>query len=340
MSENGFSGGNRAGGIVKKRLLAVAVCLVFLAAGVRTCRAAVDMGIATGSENGTYYRFGLDLKRLMAPHGIRLTVHPSSGSVDNIYTVYKVPAIQLGIVQSDVLAFVLKDVSNKTLRTIAGKIDVVFPLYDEEVHILARKGIRSFSDLAGKRVAVGWVGSGTYLTAKLLFEASGTRPARMLNIGGREALAQLKDGGLDAMFFVAGAPVKLFSDFVTNQDDLHLVPVEDPKILQYYPEAVIPANTYDWQPSPVETVEVKAVLVAYAANGECSDVCRFAEQLYDDLGRLAKEGHPKWKSVDLQYDIKGWPRCDCVNRILGLPVPEKGPLRPNPVFDAIEKALK
>ena len=39
-------------------------------------------------------------------HGFNLTVHPSKGSVDNIFAVYQRPGVQMGIVQSDVLAFV------------------------------------------------------------------------------------------------------------------------------------------------------------------------------------------------------------------------------------------
>ncbi len=324
---------------MKKYFMAALVCLVFLAIGTQTCNAVVDMGITTGNEKGTYYRFGLDLKHLMAQHGIRLSVYPSSGSVDNIYTVYRVPSIQLGIVQSDVLAFVAEDASNKTLKSIARKIRIVFPLYNEEVHIVARKEIGQFSDLSGRRVAVGEDGSGTYLTAKLLFKASGIKPGQMLNIGPQEALTLLKEGKIDAMFFVAGAPVKLFSEYITKSDNLHLVPVTNSKILRYYPAAEIPATTYAWQDKPVSTVAVKAVLVSYASHGDCPDVCGFARVLFDNLDQLVKKGHPKWKTVDLRYDIKGWKQFECVKKILGLPVGEQKPFKPNPVLDAIEKAL-
>jgi len=67
---------------------------------------AVDMGIVTGSEKGTYYQFGLNLQKLVKPHDINLNVSTSTGSVENIYAVFQRPATQLGIVQSDVLAFV------------------------------------------------------------------------------------------------------------------------------------------------------------------------------------------------------------------------------------------
>ena len=42
----------------------------------------------------------------------------------------------------------------------------------------------------------------------------------MLAIGPDEALALLKQGKIDAMFYVAGFPVKLFTEDVTAADGL------------------------------------------------------------------------------------------------------------------------
>jgi uncharacterized protein len=68
--------------------------------------AATDLGIITGGEKGTYYQFGLNLQGLAKQHGVNLSVYPSRGSIENVFAVYQRPATQLGIVQSDVLAFV------------------------------------------------------------------------------------------------------------------------------------------------------------------------------------------------------------------------------------------
>jgi len=132
----------------------------------------MDMGIITGGDKGTYYQFGLNLKRLVAPHGVNLTVVTSKGSVENVFAVYQRPGTQLGIVQSDVLAFVARVETDPVLKRIAKKIKMVFPLYNEEIHILGRKNITDFDELADKRVAVGREGSGTYLTARLLFKVA------------------------------------------------------------------------------------------------------------------------------------------------------------------------
>src|SRR5687768_16429476 len=178
---------------------------------------AADMGIITGSEKGTYYQFGLNLQKLMKSNGINVTVAPSKGSVENVFAVYQRPATQLGIVQSDVLAFVARVETDPVLQRIAKKIKMVFPLYNEEIHILGRN-VASFDDLAGKRVAIGREGSGTYLTARLMFKVAEVEPKQMLLIDTDQALAELKAGRIDAMFYVAGAPVKLFTEGVAEAD--------------------------------------------------------------------------------------------------------------------------
>ena len=115
-------------------------------------------------------------------------------------------------------------------------------LYNEEIHLLGRRGIRDFDDLSNKRVAIGKEGSGTYLTAKLLFEVSEIRPRELIPIGTGKALSLLKSGAIDAMFYVAGVPVKLFVEDVSEDDGLALIPISNKSIVEFYPQAKIPAN--------------------------------------------------------------------------------------------------
>jgi len=329
-----------------KKGLAVA-CLTMLAVLVfASLSLAVGMNIMTGSEKGTYYQFGLNLQQLVRPKGIELGVVPSTGSIENLYAVFKRPQTQIGIVQSDVLAFVSKVQSNPTLVRIAQKTKMVFPLYNEEIHVLGRKGIPDFDGLEGKRVAVGEDGSGTYLTARLLFEVTGVKPKEMVTIGTSEALSRLKANQIDAMFYVAGYPVKLFSEGVTESDGLVLIPNTNKKAAEFYPLSKIPAGTYPWQPAEVNTVAVKAVLVSYDfRNLDCESVGRFAQILHDNIGWLRENGHPKWKSVDLDYPLKGWEQYDCVRKYLvkkGAPAPAPA-VKPagevNPILDAVKEML-
>jgi len=327
---------------VKNAVCAYFVAFVVLLAGVGAGWAAEDMGLITGGDKGTYYQFGLDLQKLVKPQGINLTVHPSKGSVENIFAVYQRPGVQMGIVQSDVLAFVARLQSDPVLTRIAKKTKMVFPLYNEEIHLVGRKGITDFDDLTGRKVAVGREGSGTYLTSRLLFKLSEVVPAEMVYIDTSEALAELKAGRVDAMFYVAGYPVKLLKDDITDKDGLVLVPITNKSILEFYPQAEVPVGVYPWQSTAVVTAAVKAVLVSFDfRRRDCDNVGRFGQILSTHLDGLQKGGHPKWKVVDLNYPLRGWEQYDCVRKYLGKAAPAAAAPRPgqNPVFDAIKGVL-
>jgi TRAP transporter TAXI family solute receptor len=251
----------------------------------------------------------------------------------------------MGIVQSDVLAFVARVQTDPVLQRIAKKTKMVFPLYNEEIHLLGKKGIADFDDLAGRKVAVGRDGSGTYLTARLLFKLSEVAPAEMVPIDTGEALAELKAGRIDAMFYVAGYPVKLLKEDVTDKDGLVLIPITNKSVLEFYPQAEIPAGTYPWQTTAINTAAVKAVLVSFDfRRRDCDNIGRFAQLMSRGLDSLQKNGHAKWKVVDFNYPLRGWEQYDCVRKALGKTGPAAttpGPARTsqNPVFDAIKGAL-
>ena len=324
---------------IKLKGIILAVVFVFTTSAV----SAQDMGIVTGSKKGTYYQFGLNMSELVKQRGVKLRVDDSQGSVQNVFSVYKAPDTQLGVVQSDVLAFVAKIGTDPVLQKIATKIKMVFPFYNEEVHLLANSEVKDFDDLGGKIVAIGEEGSGIYLTARLLFESSGVKPRDMLAVGPVDALALLKKGDIDAMFYVAGLPVKLFAEDVDASDKLALVPITNKDILEFYPAVQIPAKTYPWQDQAINTVAVKAVLISYDFRGSnCENVGKVAKIVYDNLEWLKTNGHPKWKTVDLNAPLKGWEQYDCVTRTVQ-PAKRRAPEKPrvvNPVMDAIKKMFQ
>ena len=318
------------------------VAVLIVAAGTQS--SAADLGLITGSDKGTYYQFGLNLQTLVKPQGVDLTVYPSKGSIETIHAVYQRPGVQMGIVQADVLAFVARVQSDPVLKRIASKTKMVFPLYNEEIHVLGRREIKDFDDLADKRVAVGREGSGTYLTSRLLFKVSEVAPKEMVPIDTDEALAELKAGRIDAMFYVAGYPVKLLTEKVSAEDGLALIPITNKSILEFYSGVEIPANTYTWQPAATRTAAVKAVLVSFDfRRKDCDTVGRFAQIVSSNTEWLMKNGHPKWKSVDLDAPLKGWEQYDCVAKYTRKATrPSTAAAKAassNPVLDAIKEML-
>ena len=281
------------------------------------------LGIVTGAPTGTYIQIGRDLAGLMEQCGQELTVVESAGSLENFLAVRQRPNTQFGIVQSDVLEYMQTFAGSDpaVARAIEG-VRIAFPLYDEEVHVLARREIAGLDDLAGKRVAIGVENSGTFLTASLILSLTGIEPAERVLVNPDEALPQLKDGAIDAFFYVAGAPAPLYAEGDIDADRFHLLPIGDPTLQAVYSPSTLEAGTYAFQPDPVDLVAVKAVLMTYeydpsrnAYHGNsCQGVSDLSRLVLDGIDGLRAGGHPKWQSVDLTDIPPGWDIGACVNR--------------------------
>jgi uncharacterized protein len=303
------------------RKLAVALWLLL---GTGSAHA-LETTIMTGKPAGTYIRFGADIAKLTRSFGVHLAVQPSAGSLENVEAVLRRPNTQFGIVQSDVLDFIASFSDDPELRSTAARMRMVFPLYNEEVHALVRKGITSLADLNGKRIVLGPENSGTFLTATYLLAAANVWPGEELFLSPEEAVQAMREGRADAMFYVAGQPAKLFAEEVTAEDGFHLLPLAEGAVLDFYPTSTIPAGTYPWQAEAVETVAVKAVLMTYDwapknayMRQSCAAVGKLARIIKDNVEWLRREGngHPKWRQVDLDFDLVNWDRSRCVEQAL------------------------
>jgi hypothetical protein len=292
---------------------------------------AADLALLTAGEQGTYYHFGQDLRRLLKPHGLNITIHSSNGAAENARALLERADVQLGIVQSDVVTAITDQPASLAMRTVADGMRLVFPLFDEDVHIVARAGITDVSGLAGRRVAIGREGSGTYVTAITLVQLAKIAPGALIAMDGPEAVDSLRAGLIDAMVAVAGRPVRLLREAVKSSDRLSLVPITTPAILEAYTATEIPARTYPWQPTAVRTVAVKALLLTYDPDRRhCEIIGRFAQHVVAGLGWLAKNGHPYWKRVDIEQPVKGWQQYDCVSQYASKPFGADSPAASTP----------
>jgi uncharacterized protein len=299
------------------------------------------LGMITGGEETTAYRVGSDIAALVEAHDIHLTVYPSRGAVENIHALYQRPGNHLGLVAADVLAFVARVDSDPRLKLIANKIKWIFPLYDQEVHLIGRREITGFNDLRGRRVAIGDAQNGGNLTSRLLFEVSGVEPRELAAMGGGEALAALRQGRIDAIITVDGFPVRWLARDIALVDGMHLIPITDTRIRSFYPTSTIPGGTYAWQPTDVATVSVKTVLLAYDfRNQYCQTIGKLAWLIRENLDWLRQHGHPKWKTVNLDEAVNGWEPYVCVIDYTPPTHPNPNPDAPvnvdNPVVDAIQ----
>lgn len=294
-----------------------------------------NMSILTGGPDGTYIKFGQNIREIIAQEcGSDLQVKQSQGSLDNFSRLRYEPFTQLAIVQSDALEFLkLSSETSKELRDQADNFRYIFSLYPEEVHLLTRRdtGIRNIRDLKGRRVAVGSPKSGTNLTATLLLRRIAIDVSES-RIGERDALELLLSDNpgerIDAMFYVAGKPVDLFTKVDSRYSNLSLVEIADPAIESYgkYNETIISNSDYSWVDGDVKTVAVNATLISFDFRGEqCENVGMTAALIKRNIEGLQRQfGHPKWNAVDLDAPVPGWQRYDCVTTRLNREITASG----------------
>lgn len=288
-----------------------------------------NITLFTGQKTGTYYAFGKDMAQVLSDKQLTLDVRDSEGSVDNIKRIKSADKVMLGIVQSDVLGFLNRS-QNSQSRQIVSRLRVAFPLYQEEVHVLARKDIAGFKDLQGKKVAIGEEGGGHMLTAVNLFAIEKITPASMKKISPEEGIVAVLKGELDAVIFVGGKPVKIFKNmedltskenqkFALLLQDVHFLPLNDITFYSEYEPAEITPRDYSFVKSTVPTIAVQALLTTYEPTGKalpkrCEILQKFARNLRAKLSILKQAGHPKWQEVNLSANTLGWKKEICVGR--------------------------
>lgn len=307
---------------LKLAVLAVAVLSAMLLFGRPSQAQEFEKNILTGGPTGTYIQFGRNMAEMASECGVTLNVQESAGSLENFLGVRKRSFTQFGIVQSDVLEYLRTYAADDPTiaRAILG-VRIAFPLYNEEVHILAKREIASLADLNGKRVAIGVEDSGTFLTASLVLDLARIAPAQRLTIDAESSMAALRAGEIDAFFYVAGAPTRIFQSEDIDPERFHLVPVSDPTLRAVYQSTTIPAGSYPFLDQDLDAIAVKAVLMTYEYNPRkneyhrlsCKAVSDVAHVVATNFGRLQETGHPKWKQVDLNDIPPGWDIGSCVN---------------------------
>jgi TRAP transporter TAXI family solute receptor len=270
------------------------------------------VGVITGGVDGTYIRIAADLASVL-DDGEVLRVLPilGKGSVQNIADIMLLRGIDIGIVQSDALFFAR---NRRLIPGIDSMIQYIAKLYDEEIHILARQDIRTLRDLSGNVVNIDLPGSGTAMTAALLFGMLGIQP-RTAQDTQDVALTKLRQGEIAAMAFVAGKPARLFSGIPAGSG-LHFLPVPATSALieTYLPSTLETADYPNLIPQgeSVETIAVGAVMAVYAwqpGSERHRKVARFVEAFQSRFATfLRPPRHPKWKDVNLSAQVPGWVR--------------------------------
>jgi TRAP transporter TAXI family solute receptor len=233
------------------------------------------------------------------------------GSLRNLRDIMFLRGIDIGIVQMDardgLRAEGLQDAALSRLRYITR-------LYNEEIHILAHREITNLRQLGGRKVNIDKAGSGTNLTARLIFEKLGIKPD-FTEYDQASSYERLRSGEIQAALYVAGRPVRAISEFQAN-GEFHLVPIPfEGEIAESYFPAKFTRADYPrliQEGQEVETLAVGSILAVFnwpENSDRYKRVERFVNAFFSRFDEFLQPGrHPKWKEVSLTAEVPGWQR--------------------------------
>jgi TRAP transporter TAXI family solute receptor len=233
---------------------------------------ATQLAIATGTTGGVYYPLGGALANILSRDipGLSATVEVTGGSVANNQLL---GAGRVGMIFTQVDASVDAVRGEDRFRGRPVKVRAIAVLYTNRMQVVTTvaSGIRSMADLKGKRVSTGAPGSATEVMAFRLIEGAGLD--REKDFRARERLSPaestnaIKDGKLDAYFFVSGVPTSAVTDLGASPgitlrmvDHAEFVPAIVAKHGPVYFPEVIPAGTYPGQTTDNQQMSVANIL--------------------------------------------------------------------------------
>jgi uncharacterized protein len=266
------SGKGIALAVVGLLALVVLLCAVVVP-GAMSAEKVRRISIASGGTGGVWYPYGGAMAAVISKHlaGVEATAEVTAAAVDN--------AKLLGAGKAD-LAIMLGDVGYDAYMgqgVFKGKIPIrnIAGLYSSITHIVTVEGngVKSVKDLKGKRVSVGAPGSATEIVATRILEAFGLdvqKDVKRDRLSVAESAGALKDGKIDAFFWVGGIPTAAVMDVAASPgmkirmlSSAEVLPKMTAKYGPIYFKTVCPPNTYRGVDYAVATVCAGNFLVTH-----------------------------------------------------------------------------
>jgi TRAP transporter TAXI family solute receptor len=270
--------------------------------------------IGTGGTAGTYYPVGgMIANAVSVPGKIVATAQASNGSLANVNAIAS-GSMEAGFTQSDVATWAFTGTGAFEGKPKVPDLRLIANLYPESIHLVVKKGsgIKTVADLKGKRVALDEPGSGTLIDARMVLAAYGVKESDIKPdyIKPNQAGDKLKDGSLDAFFFVGGAPAGAIAELASSGAGIELVPLAGPqadalrKSSPFFAVDNIAAGTYKDVPA-VQTLAVGAQMVT-SSKISADTVYEITKAMYSEAAQKALQaGHAKGKFITKENAVKG-----------------------------------
>ncbi len=250
--------------------------------------------LVTGPEGSSFHRWGTAYQKALASHGITLEVHPSAGALDNLQQ------LRSSTTQTD-LGFVSGGIAKD--EDVADLVSLGSVAYQPlMVFYRSSSAMTRLSELAGKRIAVGAIGSGTRTLVLTLLRANAItgEPTTFVDLDAEAAAAALIQGDLDAVFLMGdSAPIQTLRTLVrTREVQLFSFAQADAYVRRhaFLNKIVLPQGSIDLGANlPAQDVELVGPTVELVArrglNSALSDiVLEVARGVHSRAGLLQKRG--------------------------------------------------
>lgn len=268
--------------------------------------------VMSGNPNGSYLYLAYDMSVVLDDSKLRIIPAIGRGGYQNVKDILQQETIDLAITQSNIMTYLMK--TGEFGTDVADRLSYITKLYNEEVHILAGRGIETIADLKGKKCNYSDAGSGTQFTMRRIFELLRITCAEV-NLDQGDGYLKVKSGELAATILIAGKPAGSFSKFKLEPGmKLLSVPYTTELEADYFQSAL----THDDYPNlipfgkSIETVAVSSVLTVYnwpRDTERYKRIVKFVDAFftkYDEF--LRQPRHPGWQQVNLAAPLKGWKR--------------------------------
>jgi len=249
------------------------ILLLSVPAGAQT--KSVRLSIATGGTGGVYYPLGGGMAAVISKYipNSEATAEVTAGSVDNIKLIHAGKA-ELALIMADVGYSALQGTERFKA---AGPIPLrtIGVVYSNYMHFVTTEaiGIKSVSDLKGKRVSTGSPGSGTELKSMRVLESygiDGEKDLKRDRLSVAESAGALKDRKIAVFTWDGGLPTAAVLDLaatpgikikILNNAD-HLEKLHQ-KYGPVYFKLPIPKTTYPGMDADVQVVCVANLLICH-----------------------------------------------------------------------------
>ncbi len=312
-----------------RRLLGVAAAAAMMLPGLAAAQAPSFFRIGTGSAGGTYYPIGGILANAIscppgAPcntsgatdgvPGLIAVAQATQGSVQNVNLIQSGNA-ESGFSQSDVTHWAYTGTGLFEGRPKLDRLRFISHLFPEHIHAVVRKDsdIRSFSDLRGKRIAIGLQASGARIGSEMILEANGLRAGRDYTaefLAQAQGTERMQDRGLDATLTVVGYPAAAFTEFCSRAG-CRILPIagqEAQRVIDrapFYGTGTIPRTAYEGLEGDVPTLTVGAIWLVRDSVPE-ETVYRITRSLWSETTRgLLDRGHAKGREIVRDAALQG-----------------------------------